>query len=628
MAPPAGSRARRIPTISWDSVVDAPPIVSAEPIETTDTASTETASTETASTSSPSIGSSFMGGVDLAPLRLDLNAPVAVAPQPAPAPTPTPSIDEERSAEPQEPVTVRTTPPAVIVPALGDVTSGPDLLTPAPATDEVPEIQEATPHLASSAPQLPFVPAPVQPVPMVSSYQFDVAPVALPQTQRPRRSNKGGGTKLVVTLILLAGLVAAGVVYGQPYLFPSGWDDAAAPYAEAVETVRGVGIAEPVEIIAEPSSEFGSRLVQQLAATSPEELAQWRALGLASGGVDDATLARQLSGWQDVVYSGDTQQIHHDLGVAGAELDAQLVLAMAAAALDQEFGWSATQSQRTLDAAAATSAEVLRQAREIQAASTFNATIAAAPTERIDALPPVIGYQLLAPHVFVEFAEVNADSDTNADTNALADLVSLGPLGDEVPALAPAPTLADGDVVVGSPTAEDRSFWFLVFASRLDAAAAFAASEAIVENSLTNATRGTTSCVYATFSGSGVDETGVLRTALTDWAALAPPESGATFATLPDGSLQLSSCDPGAGVVAPVRTGVVAELVAFRSLELATAAAVAGQGGGDAEFAYVWNLIAVSNMPSDVAAIAAGSAPNEIARAAIDSVDAFYSLAG
>ena len=175
---------------------------------------------------------------------------------------------------------------------------------------------------------------------------------------------------------------------------------------------------------------------------------------------------------------------------------------------------------------------------------------------------------------------------------------------------------------------QDRSFWFLVFAGLLDGPTAYAASEAIVENSLVHATRGTTDCVYATFSGGGVDETATLRSALGRWSELAPPEFASSVATLPNGSLQLSSCDPGAAFAAPLRTTAVDELIGYRTLELATAEAVAERGGGDPEFSYVWTLITSSTMPNDVATLAAGSPPGQIATVSRDAVAALYDLAG
>jgi len=601
MVPPDGARTTRLPSLSWDSVVDTPEPDAAPPEPVAATAASESA-------------------VVFEPLLL--------APAVESAPPQAPDLHHA------EPATIRTTPPAVIVPAIGDVTPGPALVASvaasAPVVDALPVIQEATP-VETEAPTLPVAPA-YTPAPRpaaASPFEFDPASVAPMPKRRPGRRKTRGGLKLFATLVVLGGLVAAGVVFGRPYLFPGEWDDATAPYAEAVETSRGVDFVEPLAIIAEPSAQFATRLQTQLAPVSPDELAQWRALGLINGVVDDVTLAAQLTGWQDVVYSTTDGQVYHDLGVSGAELDAQLVEALTAASLDQEFGWSVAQQRRTLDAAAATSAEVLRQARQIRTSSTFGAVAGPAPiTAQVAALPPVIGYRTLAPEVFAMFAR-----PVEPDPNLLLDLgaVGPGPLGVDVPVAAGPPTMLDGDTFVGAATAQDRSFWFLAFGGFLDGPTALAASEAIVENTLTNAVRGATDCVYATFSGSGVEQTETLRSALTTWVAAAPLEFASSFTTLADGSLQLTSCDPGVGFAGAVRPGVVAELVAYRSLELATRAAVASRGGGDPEFTFMWNLIIDSSMPSEwaaVAAVAAVAPPNDIAAAAIGAVEALYSLGG
>ena len=561
MAPPDGSRAPRIPALSWESVVDS---TDAEPVAepaAPRAVPPAPAKAEPEYVPVPQVeppAAKPVEPVGLVPLTLDLAAPGPIPPLPsdtavpapvdvaaaapaaplpadaaaaAPAPAAPPPADAApaaaATAAPVEPVApafdsgelpvIRTAAPAAIVPALGDVTSGPEMLASAPPVDALPDIREATPIAQPSGPLLPSVPAPVQTPATTSHFEFDAASVAVPRTQQPQRRKSRSGVKLFVTLVVLGGLVAAGVVFGQPYLFPSDWDDTTAPYAETVESVRGVEFVEPLTITPEPSAEFALRLSAQVAATSPQEAAEWRALGLASGVVDDATLARQLTGWQDAVYSGADGQVYHDVGVVGTDLDAQLVQAMAAASLDQEYGWSVDQPQRTLDAAAATSAEVLRQAREVQADSTFAQPPEPVSTAQLEGLPAVVGYRLLAPQVFAEFR-------TDDRANPLAALGPNGPapLGDEPSRLATAPVPVDGDTIVDAAIAQDRSFWFLVFGGLLDAPTAFAASEAIVENSVTHAVRGNTDCVYATFSGGGVDETTALRSALTTWSDTAP----------------------------------------------------------------------------------------------------------
>ena len=373
MVPPDGARTTRLPTLSWDSVVDTDELDPAPPERVAATPPSE-----------PAI----------------VFEPLLLAPAFEGAAPPAPNLHHD------EPALVRTTPPALIVPAIGDVTSGPaplvaSVAASAPVVVALPVIQEAT-QVEAEAPILPvasaYTPAPRPPV--ASPFEFDPASVAPTRKRQPGRRKTRGGLKLFATLVVLGGLVAAGVVFGQPYLFPGAWDDATAPYAQAVETSRGVDFVEPLAVVAEASAQFATRLQTHLAPVSPDELAQWRALGLVNGVVDESTLAAQLTGWQDVVYSTTDGQVYHDLGVSGAELDAQLVEALSAASLDQEFGWSVEQPQRTLDAAAATSAEVLRQARAVQQSSTFATPIPSVLAEVAGALPAVIGYRTLAPHVF------------------------------------------------------------------------------------------------------------------------------------------------------------------------------------------------------------------------------------
>lgn len=519
--------------------------------------------------------------------------------------------------------TVRTTPPAAIVPALGDVTAGPESLAPSIDDAALPEIREATPAPQPTGPSLPAAAAAVQRPSTTSSFEFDAASVAAPPTPKPRGRTRRTGVKLAVTLLLLGGLVAAGVVLGQPYLFPNEWDDTTAPYAVAVETSRGVDFVEPLTITALPSAEFADRLASQLVSASPQDVAEWRALGLATGAVDDATVAGQLAGWRDVLYAADDGQVYHDADAAGPSLDAELVQAMAAASLDQQYSWSADQSERSVDAAVATSAEVLRQARAIQRRSDFAGATDPVSSTQLDGLPSIVDYRLLAPYVIAEYP-------TEDDPNPLAAVATGdGAAPDDADPVSPSlPVMADGDVMTASPVVHDRSYWFLVFAGLLDGPTAFAASEAIVDNALVHATRGTTECVYAAFSGGGVEATATLRGALETWTQLAPVEFSSAVTALPDGSLQLSSCDPGPAFDAPLRTTAVDELIAYRSLELATAAAVAELGGGDPEFTYVWNLITSSSMPNDVATFAASSPPGQIATTASDAVAALYDLAG
>ena len=115
-----------------------------------------------------------------------------------------------------------------------------------------------------------------------------------------------------------------------------------------------------------------------------------------------------------------------------------------------------------------------------------------------------------------------------------------------------------------------------------------------------------------------------LRSALQAWSAAAPAEFASSFGVLPDGSLQLTSCDPGAAFQAPIRPGVARDVVAWRAAELATRDAVIAAGGTDEDVAGVWGLIGASDVPRTVASLPAGTSPAEIAATARDQVAAVY----
>jgi hypothetical protein len=445
-----------------------------------------------------------------------------------------------------------------------------------------------------------------------------------PSARRPQRRTRRGA-KLVVVLVLLLGLVAAGVVFGRPYLFPSGWDATTEPYAQAVETARNVAFVEPLSIVAEPAADVDLRAAAHVIGPD-DSVPVWRALGLATGEPTAADAAGRLGAWWTAVYSTDDGQVYVDDAVDGAEVDAMITQAMVAAALDQDYAWSSDQTGRSLDGAAQTSAHVLRESRAVQAASAFDTAAPAVDLSAADGLASVAAYRALAPQLFAEFAHPSAEG------SALADLGDdgPGPLGGELLDVAQEASLLDGDLSASSPKAMDRAFWFLVLAGFVDTRTAYGASEALVESALTTAERGGTTCAYATFSGGGVDETALVRGALEQWAAAAPAELGASFSVLDDGTLQLASCDPGPGFQTPVRPNVARELVAWRVTELAALETIAATDPADpdADFAFAWPFVAGSSTVDDLVALPSTTAPADYAAAARQAVQAVFNSGG
>ena len=83
-------------------------------------------------------------------------------------------------------------------------------------------------------------------------------------------------------VLLVAALVSAGVIFGRPYLFPTEWDEQVLIYSEPVASIRGVEFTEPFTISTLPSAEHRNLVFDRLFSSLDNDLATWRALGLAA----------------------------------------------------------------------------------------------------------------------------------------------------------------------------------------------------------------------------------------------------------------------------------------------------------------------------------------------------------
>lgn len=559
---------------------------------------------------------------DSAPGAAPAPAPAAAAPAPAaPEPVATPAV-------PAPVADGAGTPDHAPLAAAGSIAASlvaADAETP---SVELPRIVEATPVPETSevASYVDVGPAPVNPhLPKVqaavqaphATHDVYVAPAPV-ETSRSARKRSRRGASLFLTLVVLSAVVAAAVVFGRPYLFPGDWDAETQPYAEAVEAARGVEFVEPISLISEPTAPYGELLMTELVGDWTDQEPAWRALGLLTGTASFESVAQQTVGWQAAVYSVTDGQVYRDAGASGVELDADITAALADAALDQQYRWS--RGERSLEGDVLTSAEVQRQSAAVVADSPYAIVTSVDPTA-LAFVPPVVAYRLLAPAVYAEFDNPNGSLSDVGPTGP-------GPLTPDVPVVAPGPTMNGSDTLVSSPEAMDRSFWYLVLGGFLEPRAAYDASEAIVENSLSLASRGGQQCVYATFAGGDVAQTATLRSALEAWSAAAPAEFGAAFAVLPDGTLQLVTCDPGAGSEVANRQGLARELIAWRTAELATIEAVTANDGTEADIDAAWAIVRASDMAPGLARLPAGTSPDDTADAARAALTELFTPVG
>jgi hypothetical protein len=384
--------------------------------------------------------------------------------------------------------------------------------------------------------------------------------------QKVQKQKSGGGSGIAVffTLLVLVGLVVGAILFGRPYLFPDKWDVDAKPYGEAVETVLGSEIAEPLLITRHAESTYDVKMADAYLGEWEGDVPMWRSLGLVTGQVDAPLVRDLITGWIGAYYSPSGGEIVVDESLSAGAVDGAIIEAIAAAALDQQTHWSSTLDDATMDAAALTEARVIASSRTTRAATTYGPAVSERRIDVAAFLPPVLAYRVNAPAMYAELVPENAAALT----------AMLTPTASAV-----APELIPGDVVVTGEIPVERSFWYLVFASYSDAPTAYAASTAIEQTSLATAERAGRTCSYGTFTGIDAARTATVLAALQQWVANAPVAMNASLSTLADGSYQLVSCDPGVNFDSTARFGVARELIRWRLVELAALENVDPQGG-------------------------------------------------
>jgi hypothetical protein len=481
----------------------------------------------------------------------------AVEPVDAPSPPPpAPAAPSNRAFEPSG-AAPALAPESVLEPMIAPAPAIPGLPASPVSSDPNPTtVLPAALEQQVAAPALP----PHQPSQVRTAYVGAVSlrathvPAPAESRQKRQKSNGGGGIALFFTLFVLVGVIVGAVVFGRPYLFPDDWDPDAKPYGEAVESVRGVDIAEPLLIDRQASATYNVLMADHLLGEWEADLPMWRSLALANGPIDATGLRSLVTDWTPAYYSPETSQVIANSDLLPGAVDGAVTEAMALAAIDQETGWTAQVDTASLETRALIEAVALAESQNVSRSTSFGAAIH--PERRIDVaafLPPMLEYRINAPQTFVEFAESGVSN--SAGTSLLA--------------LSREPELAATDTVTTSQQQMDRAFWYMVFAAYNPPADAYAATNALVQSSLATADRSGVQCTYATFSGTDVAGTEQLANVLQAWVLTAPVELAATSSVLADGSQQLSSCDPGAGFASGARFGVGREIARWRTVEFA-----------------------------------------------------------
>lgn len=485
----------------------------------------------------------------------------------------------------------------------------------------------AVPAIAP-APTMPVAPVqpsgfnlPAQPAAAPAGFGFDPLAVDISKqpSSKPRRQKKSGsGFGVLLVLIILGGLVAAGIVFGRPYLFPEEWDESSKTYADDIEAVRGVDFVEPLIVLGEPTAAYRARVGDQLLGNWATEMPMWRSLGLAAGGTEREVLDSLIVERAPAIYSTVDGQVYHDAALSTVDLDPQVTLAMSMAALDQDFIFTQSAAARGLLDAATTEAQARLQAIDIQQRSTSPAALRVPDDSPLAFLPPVLDYQLVAPTVFTEL--LPEISDVGANPLEGIGRGGAGPLTDAAMTLAPAAPVGEGQLLVGDYRMMDRSFWYLVFASHLNPTDARVLSRELSAASIGELDIAGRTCFSSTFQTSTAEGLTVLADNLSIWADAAAFELGASATFVDPTTVELRTCDPGDVFTSNAKFGVARDLIAWQAAELATISTVIDAGGDQRQVDLALGRLAESNAFDQVLALEVTASSTEVAAAARSAV--------
>jgi hypothetical protein len=481
-----------------------------------------------------------------------------------------PPVQQPVQQQPQMPPVQQQPQATPVVPQQPGAKSVFDGGAPAPSLPTRPVAPPVSPSLPPSIPRsvaggLPSLPA-SNPV---------IAPIAVPDTepvgpdlhavrsfqlhaQREQRGSRIFG-RTFLALLLLAALVASALVFGRSLLFPQEWNAELTPYVDRIQNRTALEFTEVVDLEVLPDAEYADiALVVAVGDDWASRLAEWRALGIASGASSSDDITQAVVALRPAVYDSVTNIIYRAENADADALSTSYEAALNEAFLRQQATPPNTdiEGERPVALGISSVQRISSQSLD-RALSGSDAGVVDVPTD-LDAPLPLV----------YEFAAI--DRLGPALVNAFGEVdLSYGDVYPDEVLTATAPTArlapAGGAAEAGEPLADRRALgndaWSLVWANRLPAATVDRLGSQIVADSYQPVERARGLCVVATFrTASGADTAGVLA-ALSTWAGSAPAEAAVVVGTSAPDVVELSTCDPSAGVQQAVDATAVTDVI-------------------------------------------------------------------
>ena len=437
----------------------------------------------------------------------------------------------------------------------------------------LPTVTGALPTLPAPEPlALPQVVAPIDSAPSTP----DISALRSAQLRANRQQNQGKvfGRSLL-SFIVIGILIAAALIYGRAYLFPTEWDAALTPIVDDIQETTGIEFDHTIPLVVQTPGEYATNLLEStLGSGWVANVAQWRALGLADGEITAPEVAVQLADRTAAYYDPAADSIFQAEGRPNEEIRPALESAMLEAFQRQlqvpvegvdetgSFGLTGVSGSRTLTRRAVDTYLVRRSADAM-----FGPTIEAATEDgatEVD-LPIPIAYELAAVDRLGESILTAAGTDpATLQTGAAYPDAIYGAFGDSPNKAGSAP-LREDEQPLADAVALGVDDWSLVWGSRLPAASVDRSASIVTSDSYQPVSRNGTTCFVAVFQTSTDANGAALFASMRLWAQRAPAASQALATQLAPEQVQLEACDPGVGVsIMPdpaVVDGVIAQQI-------------------------------------------------------------------
>jgi hypothetical protein len=383
-------------------------------------------------------------------------------------------------------------------------------------------------------------------------------------------------SRTMLAMLLIGGLVAAALVFGRQYLFPTEWDQSLTPIVDDIQTERGVEFDHTVGLVKQPSADYA--LTTGRLVVDDRWLAQvpvWRALGLTTGEPTADGIAPALAASRLAVYDPDADRIYMsaDASPAAAAADLRLALEQAYAAQhgaavsvtpDDEsiVGFlGVSPLQQIVDAAIDSYIAERETASVTGPTAGATATAGAAEAEPSSALPIPIAYQLAAIDELGEALLSSAGVDPATARIGAPYGENVGAALDDGARPTAGGALQVGDRSLAPPVALGVDDWSLVWGSRLTQSTVDQLASIVVADSFRPIDRAGLTCAVGVFETANAADAATVLVAMQSWAAASPAGAQSTVTQLAETRVQLSSCDPGAEAATVPQPGDVDTII-------------------------------------------------------------------